>query len=114
MDGLNLTGFDAAQETMLRSALAALMREGYDVTCFVELVWVRELPSCYRAMTLAEGAALGPNAFTSQAMLNHVLEEECRHHDQKARGAADEFSRETAGRLEEEVDDSRKFPAPNR
>lgn len=63
-------------------------------------------------MTLADGAALGEAAFSSQAMLNHVLEEELLHHGQKARGVAREFDPGTAATLEGEVDEQRRFACP--
>ncbi|HEX4589248.1 MAG TPA: hypothetical protein VH120_04925, partial [Gemmataceae bacterium] len=71
-----------------------------------------DLPAGYRAMTLDDGAALGPEALSSQAMVNHVLEEELLHLEQKAREPDRAFGPGTAGALEDEVHDARKFPPP--
>jgi len=111
MDGPKLTEFSAREEEMIRLALAVLGGVGYDTSPFKELVRTK-MPG-YRGMTLSDGAALGDAAFLSQDLLNHVLEEELRHLRQKSLGAADEFQRGTASELEREVDDSRKFPAPD-
>jgi hypothetical protein len=55
---------------------------------------------------------LGADAFSSQDMLNHVLEEEFLHLMQRSQGRFREFSRGTAGALEEEVDAERRFQQP--
>ncbi len=63
-------------------------------------------------MSLDDGAALGSEAFSSQAMVNHVLEEELLHLVQKARAPRREFKPGTACPLEEEVHEQRRFPLP--
>jgi len=63
---------------MIQLAIAALASAGYDVTVIKELIYT-EMPPGYRAMTLTEGAVVARPAFSSQAMLNHVLEEELIH-----------------------------------
>ena len=60
-------------------------------------------------MCLDDGAALGPEAFVSQELLNHVLEEEYLHLLQKRDGSAKEFDRATALELELDVNDKRRF-----
>jgi hypothetical protein len=111
MDFLNLIDFTSIEESMVKSAMEALEKVGYQVSVFKELIKV-EMPPGYRAMTLGSGAALSDEAFESQEWLNHVLEEECLHLIQKAKGWADEFVRGTAFELELDVNDSRKFPPP--
>lgn len=113
MHGTRLVDFSEAEKTMIEQAMDALLAAGYDVALFKELVRV-EMPQGFRAMTLADGAALGVEAFESSEWLNHVLEEEYLHLVQKAHGEADEFIKGTALVLELEIDDSRKFPAPDR
>jgi len=74
-----------------------------------------DMPKGHRGMALSEGArgtALGEEAFSSQAMLNHVLEEELRHLQQKAAGLRPSFQRGTAKELEEAADAARRFPLP--
>jgi hypothetical protein len=63
-------------------------------------------------MSLDDGAILGAEAFSSQAMVNHVLEEELLHLGQKARAPGQEFVPGTARGLEEEVHEQRRFPLP--
>ncbi len=63
-------------------------------------------------MSLEGGATLGEEAFTSQKMLNHVLEEELRHLQQKAAGLGTQFAPGTAQALEESAHVSRVFPLP--
>jgi hypothetical protein len=112
MDDTKLTGFNEKHEEMIRIAFDALMGVGYEVARFKELMWVEDMPSGYRAMCLSDGAALGIEAFASQEMLNHVLEEEYLHLIQKSRGIAESFSKGTARYLEHDVDESRQFPVP--
>jgi hypothetical protein len=107
-----LLGFDATETQMLFVAIAALRHAGYDLTLMREVIRV-DMPARYRGMTLPDGAALGTAAFSSQEMLNHVLEEELRHLEQKRLGRATTFSSGTARALEEEVDEARKFPHPS-
>jgi hypothetical protein len=96
---------------MLLVAIAALRQAGYDLTLMREVIRV-DMPAAYRDMTLPAGAALGAAAFSSQEMLNHVLEDELLHLEQKRQGRATTFARGTARALEEEVDEARKFPHP--
>ena len=96
---------------MVKTAMAELDKAGYEVIIFEELIKV-DMPVGYRAMTLGNGAAIGEEAFASQDMLNHVLEEECLHLMQKAKGLADEFARGTAFELELDANEYRKFPPP--
>jgi hypothetical protein len=96
---------------LVREAEAALQAAGYD-TVPLQVLIRAELPAGYRAMTLEDGAALGSEAFSSQAMVNHVSEEELLHLGQKAREPDRAFGRETVRVLEEEVHDARRFPHP--
>lgn len=96
---------------MIRAAESALRSAGYDTSALQVLIRV-EMPKGYRGMTLVDGAALGGQAFLSQAMLNHVLEEELLHHQQKAAGEAQEFQPGTARILEGDVHERRRFPIP--
>ena len=100
---IRLEGFNPAEVEMLRAAEAALQSAGYNTSPLQVLVRV-EMPTGYRGMTLADGAALSGAAFGSQAMLNHVLEEELLHHQQKAAGEAGEFQPGTARILEGNID----------
>ena len=97
---------------MIRAAEVALEAAGLDTSLLQVLVRVC-LPPGYRAMSLEDGAALGEEAFTSQAMLNHVLEEELRHLQQKARDPGLAFGPGTAKALEDEINEGRRFPAPD-
>ena len=106
-----LKGFGKAETQMMRNAQKALGNAGYDVSRLEELIRA-DLPAGSRAMTVEGGAALGSEAFSSQSMLNHVLEEELRHLQQKAAGLGAEFSPGTARALEEAVDAIREFPLP--
>jgi hypothetical protein len=109
-----MTGFSAAEEVMLKATEKALRGAGYDTSLLRELIRA-EMPKGYRAMALSEGvrgAALGEEAFSSQGMLNHVLEEELRHLQQKAAGLRPSFKPGTAKALEEAADAARKFPLP--
>ena len=69
-------------------------------------MWRGPFARVYRTL-----AALGEEAFSSQEMLNHVLEEELIHLQQKAAGLAQEFGPGTAQELEEAANAARKFPA---
>jgi len=95
---------------MLRQAEQDLSAAGYDVGPLKTLVKVDEMPPGYRGMALEDGAALGDEAFKSQRRLNHVLEEELRHHHQKQQGRASLFGRGIARELESEVSKDRRFP----
>ncbi len=75
-------GFSSAEESMIEEACKALENAGYD-TSLLNILVRTDMPSRYRAMTLDMGAALDLKAFSSQAMLNHVLEEELLHLQQK-------------------------------
>ena len=113
MFSAELIGFSAVEEGMIREAIEALEGAGYDISPFKRLYRDEgELPAIFRGMTLDDGALLSERAFTSQMMLNHVMEEELLHHAQKAGGRATEFGPGTASLLEGEVDEIRKFPAP--
>jgi hypothetical protein len=106
-----LIDFSPFEEKMIKRALKDLKKTGYHVGVFKELIRA-ELPAQYRAMTLEDGAAIGEAAFASHAMLDHVLEEELLHLEQKASGKAKVFGPGTAKALENEVDEKRKFPFP--
>lgn len=106
-----LVGFSKGEQAMLKDSLKALEKAGYDVSAMRELIRAK-MPPGYRGMSLDGGAALGGEAFSSQAMLNHVLEEELLHLQQKAAGQAQTFSPGTAQELEEAADAVRKFAAP--
>lgn len=97
---------------MIRLAAASLATAGYDILLLGGLVRV-DLPAGYRGMTLEDGAAIGPAAFTSQDMLNHVLEEELLHLQQRPRGEAIEFAPGTARALEENIHEHRRVPCPS-
>ncbi len=97
---------------MIHEAIAALQAVGYS-TIRLQVLIRADMPAGYRGMSLADGAALGAEAFSSQEMLNHVLEEELRHLAQKAAGQAGEFAPGTGRKLEEEVDVEREFPLPD-
>ena len=111
-----LTGFSQVEEAMLKTAGDALRSAGYNTAPFQELIRA-DMPKGYRAMALSEGvrgAALGQEAFSSQAMLNHVLEEELLHLYQKADGLRPSFRPGTAKALEEAADAARRFPLPEK
>lgn len=113
MEGPELYHFGANQEMMIRVALDALAEVGYEISRFKELIWA-DMPSGFRAMCLDDGAALGNEAFSSQAMLNHVLEEEYLHLIQKSLGIAEDFAKGTARQLEYDIEEPRKFAKPDR
>jgi len=108
---IQLEGFSSAEEEIIETTIGALQTEGYDINLLKVLIRV-DLPPDYRAMSLKDGAVLGKEAFSSQAMLNHVLEEELLHQRQKASGLAETFQPGTARELEEAIDAQRKFPLP--
>jgi hypothetical protein len=97
---------------MIREAREMLEGAGYELEPNLILIKA-DMPSGYRGMTLDFGAILGEEAFSSQAMLIHVLEEELLHLRQKAAGKAREFLPGTAHSLEEEVHETRRFPCPD-
>jgi len=106
-----LTGFSDAEAQMIANSEKALQGAGYDTSLFRELVRA-DMPKGYRGMSLEEGAALGQEAFSAQEMLNHVLEEELIHLQQKAAGLGEQFGPGTAQGLEEAADAARIFPEP--
>ena len=103
-------GFDKRENAMLDQAERDLADAGYDVSPLETLIKVDDMPTGTRAMTLDDGVALGRESFKSRQRLNHVLEEELRHHMQKRQGRASTFGRGTARRLEEEAGRNRRFP----
>jgi hypothetical protein len=109
---VHLEGFSSAEEKMMESALGTLQTAGYDINHLKVLIRA-ELPLGYRGMSLEDGAVLGNEAFSSQAMLNHVLEEELLHQRQRASELARSFQCGTARKLEEAIDAARKFPLPD-
>jgi hypothetical protein len=109
---IQLEGFSSPEEEMIGRAISALQAAGYDIHLLIVLIRA-ELPPGYRGMCLADGAALGKEAFSSQGMLNHVLEEELLHQAQKASGLAQTFQPGTARELEEAISAERKFPLPD-
>ncbi|HBI45277.1 MAG TPA: hypothetical protein DDY78_20850 [Planctomycetales bacterium] len=96
---------------MVRAADAALRLAGYGTGPLVVLIRA-EMPPGHRGMSLDNGAALGSEAFSSQAMVNHVLEEELLHVMQKNDAPERWFKPGIARNLEEEVHEQRKFPFP--
>jgi hypothetical protein len=70
---VELKGFGPAEEGMIETTIRALPSSEVLRKCRAVIV---------------HGAALGSKAFSSQAMLNHVLEEELLHLGQKATGLA--------------------------
>lgn len=108
----DLVDFSESEIEMIRMALGELNVAGYDITPIRELIRA-DFPVGYRGMSLDNGAALGKEAFLSQAWLNHVLEEELLHLIQKAQGLTATFGPNTALELEQDVNDKRKFPAPD-
>jgi RHS repeat-associated protein len=109
--GRVLTGFTEGQTAMIQRSLSALEAAGYNTGKLRALIWA-DMPSGYAAMSLEDGAALGREAFSSQAMLNHTLEEELIHVNQAAQGLRTQYGPGTAQALEEAADAVRKFPAP--
>jgi hypothetical protein len=111
MNSLSLEGFTQAEEAMIQESIMALQLADYDTTQIRVLIRA-DLPPNYRGMSLPDGAALGKEAFRSQEILNHVLEEEVLHLQQKAAGLAEEFGPKTVAELEKEVNEQRKFRLP--
>jgi hypothetical protein len=109
---VQLEGFTSPEEEMIGSAFNALQAAGYDIHLLNVLIRA-ELPPGYRGMCLEGAAVLGKEAFSSQGMLNHVLEEELLHQAQKAGGLAQAFQPGTARELEEAISAERKFPLPD-
>jgi len=107
-----MEGFIQAEEAMIQESILALQSVGYD-TSSIKVLIRADLPATYRGMSLPDGAALGTEAFRSQAILNHVLEEELLHLRQRAAGAMEPFEPGTARALGEEVDAIRKFHLPD-
>jgi hypothetical protein len=97
---------------MIHDAGAALRSVGYD-TRLIQVLIRADMPAGYRGMSLEDGAVLGEEAFSSQGMLNHVLEEELLHLQQKAQGKGRVFGPETARALEEAIHAERQFPPPS-
>lgn len=111
VNSIFLEGFSAAEEDMIRTSILELQAAGYDTTK-IKILIRGDLPATYRGMSWPDGAVLGKEAFRSQAVLNHVLEEEIIHLQQKAAGLAEEFGPKTAAELEKEVNEQRKFRLP--
>lgn len=109
---IDLEGFDPVEVRMIQEAVDALQRAGYDTNLFRILIRA-DLPPGYRGMSWEDGAVLGKEAFSSQAMLNHVLEEEWLHLQQKAKGLGRVFQPGTVQALEEALHENRRFPAPD-
>jgi hypothetical protein len=106
-----LEGFTPYEEAMIQASFMALQAVGCDTTR-IKILIRGDLPANYRGMSWPNGAVLGAEAFQSQTVLNHVLEEEVIHLQQKAAGLTEEFGPTTAAELEKEVDEQRKFPLP--
>jgi hypothetical protein len=111
MEASELEGFSPAELAMIRRAQIALQTAGYD-TGLLQVLVRADLPPGYRGMTWENGAVIGEEAFSSQAMLNHVLEEELLHVQQRASGLFETFQPGTARSLEESADEFRHFPLP--
>src|SRR5437870_3855622 len=108
---MRLEGFSPRETELLGIAVAAMETAGYDIA-LIQLLIRADLPPGYRGMSWENGAVLGVDAFSSQAMLNHVLEEELLHLLQRWRGLMKEFGPGTASVLEVEADAERRFPLP--
>jgi hypothetical protein len=106
-----MEGFTPAEEAMIQASIMALQMAGYE-TSGIKILIRADLPANYRGMSLPDGAVLGAEAFRSQEVLNHVLEEEVLHLQQKAAGLAEEFGPKTAAELKKEVNEQRKFRLP--
>jgi RHS repeat-associated protein len=109
--GTKLTGFSQAESSMVQKSLKALKDAGYDTSLLKEVIRA-DMPPGYRAMSLDNGAALGNEAFGSQAALNSAMEEELIHLQQRAVGLGQSFGPGTAQSLEEAANAARKFPIP--
>jgi hypothetical protein len=112
ISGFRLEGFTADEEAMIYASIVALQGVGHDTGPIKFLVRADDMPATYRGMCLSDGVALGTEAFRTQAVLNHVLEEELLHLQQKAAGSMEEFGPTTAAELEKEVNEQRKFRLP--
>jgi len=106
-----LTGFSGSQSRMIANALQSLKNAGYNTGLFKALVRAK-MPAGTRGMSLSDGAAVGGEAFSSQGMLNHVLEEELRHLQQTASGMRGSYGPGTSQALEEAAGSDRLFPEP--
>lgn len=109
---MNLEGFSPSETTMIQSAIEALGSVGYDPSSLQVLIRAELPPGCRGMTLLADGVVLSGEAFSSQEMLNHVLEEELVHLYQKARDPEATYGRGTARTREQEVDAQRQFPCP--
>jgi hypothetical protein len=108
-----LVNFSAKEEEMIGYALETLSMAFYDTELF-EVLQRAQMPKRFRAMCLdTAGAVLGSEAFASEDMLVHVLEEELLHLLQKAAGKGLTVDRRTGFELEADVNDTRKFPCPD-
>jgi hypothetical protein len=108
-----LVNFSAKEEEMIRYALETLSMAFYDTDLF-QVLHKAQMPKGFRAMCLdTDGAVLGSEAFTSDDMVVHVLEEELLHLMQKAAGQGQTVDRRTGFELEADVNDTRKFPCPD-
>jgi hypothetical protein len=96
---------------LILAAEVALRAAGYDTSSLQVLIRA-DMPPGYRGMSLDDGAVLGSEAFSSQAMVNYVLEEELLHLMQKTDASERWFKPGIARTLEEEVHEQRKFPFP--
>jgi hypothetical protein len=108
---ITLEGFSSAEAEMIGKAEEALRSAGYD-TGILHVLLRADMPPGIRGMSWPDGAVLGVEAFSSQAMLNHVLEEELLHLQQKHAGLFEAFEQGTSRALEEAADANRKFPLP--
>jgi RHS repeat-associated protein len=102
------TGFSDTEVAMLKNSLNTLQGAGYNTNQFAELIRA-DLPQGTSGMSLDGGAALGDQAFTSQAELNKTLEEELIHVQQKASGQASVFGPGTAQSLEDAANAQKKL-----
>ena len=108
MTSFRMEGFTQAEEAMIQESILALQSVGYE-TSIIKVLIRADLPATYSGMSLPDGAALGAEAFRTQGVLNHVLEEEVIHLQQRASGLAEKFGPPTAAELEKEVNEQRKF-----
>jgi hypothetical protein len=97
---------------MIKQAQADLANAGYDPSKLQQLVKA-DMPAGYRGMSLSpNGAALSNEAFSSQAMLNHVMEEELIHLGQNLPGQT--FGPGTMSQIEGAANAARQFPLPTK
>lgn len=92
--------------------MEAMVDAGYDVSLIEDVVY-SVMPPGFRGMTLDSGMILSDEAFTSQSLLNHVVEEELRHLYQKAADPKRSFGPNTARMLEIFANVDRAFPYPD-